>query len=65
MDSGGILCLHYLFCCRTPMGARMVYSVDVHPRSTAGWGRAADDASPPLGTAGGYLSLIVYSRNGL
>ena len=42
MDSGGILCLHYSFCCRVALGAGMVYAADVYPRGPAGWGGAGD-----------------------
>ena len=31
MDSGGILCFHYSFCCDVPLPARMGDTIDGHP----------------------------------
>ena len=59
MDSGGILCLHYPFCCRVALGARMVHAAHVHPARRAGVGRAVDDPPPPLGAAGRDYALAL------
>ena len=39
MDSGGILCLHYPFCCGVALGACLCHTADVYPSGSAGWGR--------------------------
>ena len=65
MDSGGILCLHYPFCCHSALVPGLCDAADVYPLGPAGWGRREDEMAPPLGADRGDVARAVAGGDGL
>ena len=49
MDSGGVLRLHYSFCCHSAVGACLFHAFDVYPCGSTGFRRKGDDDVSSLG----------------
>ena len=65
MDSGGILCLHYSFCCSPAVYPRGGDAFDVDPLLSAGEGGRKAETESRLGAIDEYLPSPAYRRDGL
>ena len=64
MDSGGILCFHYSFCCALSFPACVGDTIDGHPLLSAGVGRQGAETLPRLGAAGEYFPVAACGCDG-
>ena len=65
MDSGGILCLHYPFCCSPALVTGICYAPDVYPSGAADKCGGGNQVVSSLSTAGRDITLVVVGGNGL
>ena len=64
MDSGGILCLHYSFCCSPAISPGGGNAFDVDPLLSTGEGRRGAETESRLGTSDKHFPRPAHRCDG-